>query len=267
MSSSNTNSIIKSITSGFASDLTPLPEIVSSVSNAATPSLTNTDGSFFANITWQTWIIIILVLALLGINIFTYLARGTEGAVSIFDKIFAPILKLFGLVTLETTKQTIQNTQTGTNAAVNAVADTSVNAINAVANTSVNGLNAVANTSVNGLNSVEQRPANGSTIAASQPLGSLAKTSQGGAAVNYQTEAKIEKYKEDTLEKALSNASQSANEVQPSESSVSIGKAGWCYIGEDLGVRTCTNIGVNDVCMSGDIFPTQEVCINPNLRP
>jgi hypothetical protein len=23
---------------------------------------------------------------------------------------------------------------------------------------------------------------------------------------------------------------------------------------------------VNDMCMSGDIFPTQAVCMNPNLR-
>jgi hypothetical protein len=45
------------------------------------------------------------------------------------------------------------------------------------------------------------------------------------------------------------------------------GKSGWCYIGEDRGFRTCAKVGVNDTCMSGEIFPTQEVCINPNLRP
>jgi hypothetical protein len=43
-------------------------------------------------------------------------------------------------------------------------------------------------------------------------------------------------------------------------------KAGFCYIGEDRGFRSCIEVGEGDVCMSGDIFPTQAICINPNLR-
>jgi hypothetical protein len=44
------------------------------------------------------------------------------------------------------------------------------------------------------------------------------------------------------------------------------GKAGYCYIGEDRGFRSCIQVGEADMCMSGDIFPTQDICINPNLR-
>jgi len=43
-------------------------------------------------------------------------------------------------------------------------------------------------------------------------------------------------------------------------------KAGFCYIGEDRGFRSCIEVGEGDVCMSGDIFPTRAICINPNLR-
>ena len=43
-------------------------------------------------------------------------------------------------------------------------------------------------------------------------------------------------------------------------------KSGFCYIGEDRGFRSCINVGEGDVCMSGDIFPTEAICINPNLR-
>lgn len=43
-------------------------------------------------------------------------------------------------------------------------------------------------------------------------------------------------------------------------------KGAWCYIGEAHGVRSCSNLGQNQECMSGDIFPTSELCINPNLR-
>jgi hypothetical protein len=78
-----------------------------------------------------------------------------------------------------------------------------------------------------------------------------------------------------TLNKALNTSqSQIANdEYQANEASSSLldnggttGKAGWCYIGQDKGVRTCSQVGANDECMSGDIFPSQEICVNPNLR-
>jgi len=37
-------------------------------------------------------------------------------------------------------------------------------------------------------------------------------------------------------------------------------------IGEDQGYRSCIQVGDNDTCMSGDIFPSQEICVNPKLR-
>ena len=43
-------------------------------------------------------------------------------------------------------------------------------------------------------------------------------------------------------------------------------KQGYCYIGEDRGFRSCIEVDKGDVCMSGDIFPTKDICINPNLR-
>jgi hypothetical protein len=78
----------------------------------------------------------------------------------------------------------------------------------------------------------------------------------------------IEEYKKDTLQKALNDASQSGGEVIPdaSESRIQSGKTGWCFIGSDNLSRSCAEIGVNDMCMSGEIYPTKDVCINPNLR-
>ena len=76
-----------------------------------------------------------------------------------------------------------------------------------------------------------------------------------------------------SLNKAL-NTSQSSqqinNDYEADEASSSIQsgppKSGWCYIGEDRGFRTCAEVGPNDKCMSGDIFPSQDLCVNPNLR-
>ena len=56
-----------------------------------------------------------------------------------------------------------------------------------------------------------------------------------------------------------------SDEYEAQESSSSL-KAGWCFIGEDHGHRSCSQVGINDTCMSGDIFPTQDVCVNPTLR-
>ena len=44
------------------------------------------------------------------------------------------------------------------------------------------------------------------------------------------------------------------------------GKKGWCYVGSSKDGRTCMKVNEKDTCMSGDIFPTETLCINPNLR-
>ena len=43
-------------------------------------------------------------------------------------------------------------------------------------------------------------------------------------------------------------------------------KVGYCYIGSDRNVRTCVKVGESDTCMSGEVFPTRDICINPNLK-
>ena len=40
----------------------------------------------------------------------------------------------------------------------------------------------------------------------------------------------------------------------------------FCFVGQDEGVRTCVKLDENDVCLSGKIFPTKDICINPALR-
>ena len=43
-------------------------------------------------------------------------------------------------------------------------------------------------------------------------------------------------------------------------------KPGWCLVGEDRGYRSCIEVNDSDKCMSGNIFPTKDICINPTLR-
>ncbi len=43
-------------------------------------------------------------------------------------------------------------------------------------------------------------------------------------------------------------------------------KSAYCYIGNDRGFRNCVSVNEGDKCMSGNIFPTMDVCINPTIR-
>jgi hypothetical protein len=69
----------------------------------------------------------------------------------------------------------------------------------------------------------------------------------------------IKKYKKLPV---IPQADDSTSSVQMKPTS----KSGFCYIGEDRGFRSCITVGAGDVCMSGDIFPTEAICINPKLR-
>lgn len=221
--------------------LDPLPEVTATNSS-----------SFFANVSWQTWLIIFLILTLLGINIFAYLAKGTEETVSIFRKVFAPILSFFGFETLETAKQTVETSATGTKAGVDIVAGATTGALDIVGET--------------------VKPTSGTSVGVSTSQGvegQYATSSFPARQKVKQTENEIEEWQQGGLEKALQDASSKQQGPLPHDSSSSLqttGKAGWCFIGEEQGIRTCSEIGVNDVCMSGDVFPTQAVCMNPNLR-
>lgn len=239
-----------------------MPESISSNNQPVNYSMngsTNTESgssitNFFTNITWQTWLIVILILALLGINIFVYLAKATSGASGFIDKYFGPILALFGFGALETTKQTINTSATGTKAGVDLVANTTTGAIDSIEN-------ATTNTTTNNTATTSSKPtAQKASSSQKNSMPVQQQIQQAGGAYEWN---------QGTLDSALNDAAHS-QEPQPDESLSSVqsssGKAGWCFIGTDQNTRTCSQVGVADTCMSGDIFPSQEICMNPNLR-
>ena len=196
------------------------------------------EGGFFdglANITFSTWLIIILILAFLGFNIFAYLARGTQDVTSFL----APLVeKIFG-TTATVAGQTVNISAEGAKAVVGGTANVLDTGLTAVQELTPNGApSSLPRQSVQGTMPQQDVTANS---ALNRALNTSQQMQQGGANDEY--------------------------EAHEAPSSVhSAGKAGWCFVGEDRGIRTCAEVGVNDECMSGDIFPSQELCINPNLR-
>ena len=188
------------------------------------------DNGFFdslKNINATTWIIIILILAFLGFNIFAYLAKGTQD----ITNFFAPLLeKIFG-TSVAVVGQAVDVSAEGAKIVVGETADVIESGLTAIQNVTPN----VTPSSVKG-----------------QP-------------VNQQ---QVDITQQSTLNRALNTAQskQSPQQDYEAHDAASSMKSGWCYIGEDRGFRSCAQVGPNDTCMSGDIFPNQEICMNPNLR-
>lgn len=214
----NTNNISQSVLQ--SSEASVVPSYTSS----------NDSGFFdsFKNINATTWILIILILAFLGFNIFVYLAKGTQD----ITNFFAPLLqKIFG-ASIATTGQVVDVSAEGAKAVVGETAGAIQTSLTAVQNVT---------------------PNSAKTTIPSQPI----------------NQPQIDTIQQSSLNKALNTSQEQQPIYQADSASSSIqggGKAGWCYIGEDRGFRTCAEVGANDSCMSGEIFPSQEICMNPNLR-
>jgi len=194
---------------------------------------TESTGIFdsFKNISLTTWVLIILILAFLGFNIFIYLAKGTQDITGFFG----PFLqKIFG-TTLAVTGETIDTAAEGGKAVVGGTAN--------IVNT---GLTEVQNITPNtASSSIKTEPVQQTPPVDNNTLNKALNSAQ------VQNNTKTNEYEADTASSSIQG----------------IKTPGWCYIGEDRGFRSCAQVGVNDECMSGDIFPSQEICINPNLRP
>ena len=74
-----------------------------------------------------------------------------------------------------------------------------------------------------------------------------------------------EKVDEGDIEKALKKEKKKAYKANNISNNINK-KVGYCYIGSDRNVRTCVKVGESDTCMSGEVFPTRDICINPNLK-
>jgi hypothetical protein len=140
-----------------------------------------------------------------------------------------PLAALFGYTVGETTKQTVKMSAKGTKEIV----DTTANIIDSGVNTLEKGLtgksqrNAIDKTRTTTMKALNDAKTRPSTVGTTP------------------------------------EADDAGSTTQQSKGS---GKAGYCYIGEDRGFRSCIKVNEDDQCLSGKIFPTKDVCINPTLR-
>lgn len=207
-------------------ELSSSPNMITTVKNALDKTVEKTE-EVSGGLPWESIIrygLIILILAFLGFNLFTFLGGVTDTT----KGILAPLFSFFGYGVGETVKQTTNVAAEGAKTAVDVAAGTVDDAV-----TLMEKAVGVKNVQFNRIDD-----------------------------------------KSTSTQAALSNAikKQNYNVPDPDESgsitqqSKSPPKSGYCYIGEDRGFRSCIKVGEGDKCMSGDIFPSKEICINPSLR-
>ena len=88
---------------------------------------------------------------------------------------------------------------------------------------------------------------------------------EGGEEITKRSESPIERQldEEEKKEKEAEDVDADSSFASNLKKTV---KGGYCYIGTDRTFRSCVKVDPGDVCMSNKVFPTKDICINPNLR-
>jgi hypothetical protein len=178
--------------------------------------------------------LVLLLLALIGFNVFTYLDDITAWFSETFGAPFRTVARFLGYAAIDTAHTTVDVTAQGTKSAVDIAAGAATSGIDVLQQT------------------IDQKGQD-------QDQDQDQDQAQKGQGQDMSSNA--------GLHRALSHAKKQPPQPDDATSRTQrTGKSGYCYIGEDRGFRSCIKVGEEDTCMSGDIFPTHAICINPRLR-
>jgi len=230
-------SVSNNIPSGITVDIDSTPKMSSSSSS---------DGYFSTNgkTSYTRVGLIVAILLFLGVNLFSYLGDFLQIVKEALAPLLKNILESLGYVVTETTKDVAQLSAEGAKLGIDVAAGTvesGVNVIQGQLDIDQGSSSGNTNTNNNGQN-------NNQGNAPSKSFDSISSSLSGALAdAEYNSEPMPD------------DATSSTQRSGPS-------KSGYCYIGEDRGFRSCIQVKDADTCMSGDIFPSQAICVNPSLR-
>ena len=225
--------------------------------------------------------LIIIILSLYGLNIFNYLAEGTD----ILTAIISPFTYIVALATGDTMKATIENVSQGgqkiitemsnfiqvllqfisdlLNKSLNTAGTTSISAIDQLQSNIVKE-KAYSEKSVKNLEEKKQKEEKQKEETNEQDSTINNKEEEEESPI-LQNERKIEARSREVSSETRNNIMEKEYKA-PAPVQSSYGDQGYCYIGKHNDVRYCAKVSSRNKCMSGDIFPTIDICINPNLR-
>lgn len=184
-------------------------------SSSIGPQPLSNNGDFFKNVLIGI-LLVILILSLLGINIFTIFGNSLQNFIDIFSPIISKTLAELGY------------------ASGNIITQSS----DILADTSKTGID-ILNDTVNSVGDL------------------LLKASSKNP------NARLDKYinQPPTEPPRSPDPNSTSSPIQSGGSS----KSNWCLVGEYNGTRGCISVTDQDKCLSGQVFPSQQQCLNPNF--
>lgn len=199
------------------------------------PSIRPNNGDLFSNKNFIiTILIFLLILSFLGVNLLAILGNWIQAIINILGPLFSQILSVFGY-----TAGTVLVKSTDL---VTDVAKTGIDIAGGTVH-SVGGL--LKDASKDNIDSKAKTQLDSSINAdASKDLDT--KINTGG----------------DNKPRPEPKPNDSANPIQ---NPISSQKTSWCLVGEYQDKRGCIEIGEADQCLSGQVFPSQKLCLNPTL--
>ena len=246
------------------------------------------------------WIGFSILLSFFGLNIFTFFGK----VISFITNLIRPILTFFGILSIDTTQKTLDVASDGTKGLANASNNILQFIINLLNNTSQGGLSLLkdkinqennedinisdSNNTKSTIKNKDSTIEHGTISTANEHdinklsnfidsnfdnINKFNSNSNKSCKTNC-----LQKCKNDTNndENCIKHCDRYCDEVlsepEPTidnsrvQSHKASGKAGFCYIGEENGIRSCVKVSDHDVCMSGKVYPSKEICNNPRLR-
>ena len=193
-------------------------------------------SAFALGMGWFKYFLLFMILLFFGINIFSYLAKTSTFFANITETIFRPIAKLFGFSLTKTVEKVVDTSAEGAKYGI----DLTQGAIDNVLT-----LGEEKNGSITNKNKNKSDESN--VESETSYIGELEK------------------------DITLSDDEDGDSDAEPADtnSAISYGgskKGAYCYVGVDRGYRSCVKLSDNDKCMSGKVFPSKELCVNPSLR-
>jgi hypothetical protein len=237
-SASRAASAVPSVSSWF-SDEVKKSESESEASDAGSSSDESASSSFLGY--FIRFILVALLLGFAGFNVFKEMGLITDDVVEFVRPMTDALGGLMGTVGKQFVSTTSEGTRTG---------------IDIVSGAAKSGVN-VIDSQVTGKGLPNEVPSDDPSVVPSSGGGTAKQEAARARALTMKTGAQLDAGFGGPLPDEATSVTQKGK---------TSGKAGYCLVGEDRGNRSCIYVNESDTCMSGDIFPSKDKCINPSLR-
>tara|TARA_Y100000389_G_C17438364_1_gene506968 strand:- start:1186 stop:2031 length:846 start_codon:yes stop_codon:yes gene_type:complete len=215
----NSNNIRSAVLSPLSQISNKATETFNRVTTPITATRTVSVGSWFSS-KFLFIGLLIFVLGLLGLNVFTYLTKGTD----IISYYFSKSVNEFP----NKTKEAVKNTLSGVNLGTDIVSGMVKNSSNIISD--------------------------------QMDVDHLRRNKKNNKKSNNKNIRVQDFKKKDKEQESDYKESKNDNKIQEKQ------KPGYCYIGTDRGYRSCIKVSDENECLSKEVYPTMNICINPNLR-